>query len=89
MRAKQGLEMDLVKKKAAEEMLKSKREELLEQLSESEAPKDESLQAQTGTGKANPAGRVEQKALLTFPSLFTITLELVQCMFHKSLLENV
>lgn len=61
MRAKQEQEMEEVKRKAVEELQKCKREELQEQKStaeqeDSEAPEDKSLQAQTDTEEADPAG---------------------------------
>lgn len=53
--------MEQVKRRAAEELQKSKREKSQEQLStakleESEAPEGKSPQAQTGTEKDDPAG---------------------------------
>lgn len=61
MRTKQEQEMDLVKKKAAEEMQKCRREESQGPLSmaeqeEREVPEDNSLQPQTSTEEADPAG---------------------------------
>ncbi|XP_046701308.1 nucleosome-remodeling factor subunit BPTF-like isoform X2 [Silurus meridionalis] len=67
VRAKQEQEMEQLKRKAAEELQKSRREESQEQLSktelmEPETPEDQSLQDQTGTEKNNPAASCDTKS---------------------------
>lgn len=85
MRAKQEQEMEQVKKKAAEEVQKSKREESQEDpfSVDSEVSEDTSLKAQQDTEEENCAG--SNKCILILLNLFFLTCHLKMCLLTQTI----